>query len=151
MGMYPSCAMPHNSSPVRSLRHGRALALRRQQRVERRGPRHVHFVKSREMQDAWCARRRRHWPAPPLRGHQPLQCVMARLVEYVAELCDLAAHQRFQSAGNAADGAHRVGDVAEDELLRLVTGIHVAIQFLSVAGTGEQRRSLRADDPGSHE
>ena len=66
---------------------------------------------------------------------------MARLVEHVAEFLDLAAHQGLEGAGDAAHRAHRIGDIAEHEFARLVARIHVAIQFLRVAGTGEARAS----------
>jgi len=77
-----------------------------------------------------------------------IERMVAGGVEYIAELFDLAAHQRLQRPGDAADGAHRVGNIAEYELSRIVACIHVAVQLLGVAGTGKQRASLRARDTG---
>ncbi len=82
---------------------------------------------------------------------QPVKRVMARLVEHIAEFSDFAAHQRFQSAGDAADGADRVRDIAEYEFLGFVAGVHVAIQFLGIAGAGEQRGVGAAADTRSDE
>ena len=47
--------------------------------------------------------------------HQTIERVMARLIEYVAEFLDLAAYQGLQGTGDAADRAHRIGNVAEHE------------------------------------
>ena len=82
---------------------------------------------------------------------QPVERVMARFIEHIAEFFDLAAHQRLQRSRDAADGAHRIGNVAEHELPRIVARVHVAIQFLGIAGAGEQRRPWAAPDAGPDE
>jgi hypothetical protein len=68
--------------------------------------------------NAWCASRcrRRRWRRGAGFGDDALEREVARAVEDVGELLDLAARQRLELADDPAGRADRVGDVAEDEL-----------------------------------
>ena len=108
-------------------------------------------MKAREVHDAGSDAHHRV-RARRLRVARPaVERMVARLVEHIAEFLDLAPHQGLQGSGDPAHRAHRIGDVAEHELARLIARIHVAVEFLCVARAGEGRRSRLSADAGPDE
>src|SRR5258708_11367071 len=93
----------------------RAARFGRQRGVKCSGTGHVHLVESGEVQHIG-AHADDRIGSDGLRMHdEPVERVMARLIEYIAEFFDLPADQRLQRSGNTADGAHSISNVAENE------------------------------------
>ena len=70
---------------------------------------------------------------------QALQGQVPGVVVHVGELLDLAAGEAAQAAEDAAADAQGVGDVADDEVPRLIAGVDLAVEVLAGAGGGEER------------
>ena len=70
-------------------------------------------------------------------GGEPGESVVACLVEDVTEFFDFAPDESLERSGNATQRTHRVGDIPEYERPRLIARIHVAVEFLGIAGTRE--------------
>jgi len=68
---------------------------------------------------------------------------MARGVEDVAVFFYFAAAERSECSGKAAAYAHGISDVAESVLKGLIAGVDMTIEFLSVAGAGEEAAGRR--------
>ena len=86
-------------------------------------------------------------------GRDAGQRQVARSVEDIAELLDLAAGKALQAAQQPAADARGIGHVAEDELAGRIAGVQQAIKFLPVAAGGEEeffRLLVGGMDAGGH-
>lgn len=99
---------------------------------------HIHFVKASESEDVranadYCV-------ATDLRsmGGQACEGLVTSLIEDVAEFLDLATRNGAKRANQATYRADQVRNVAENEFERIVSCIHMTIQFLCVPGASKQ-------------
>src|SRR5205807_8880876 len=63
--------------------------------------------------------------------------------EDVAVLFYFAAPERLECPGEAAAEANGIGDIAKSVLKRLIAGVDMTIEFLGVAGAGEESAGRR--------
>ncbi len=71
-------------------------------------------------------------------GSNPLECLVTCLVEHIGIIGNFTARQLLERAHETAAHTHRIGDIAEDVLDRRKARVHMAVQFLRVAGRGEE-------------